>query len=444
MLNTSAERQLASAELRHETARYGVGVGARHVSDAGLPQGELVSNLGSFNGNVNFWDERVTLKGAYDHSLGGAAESVDFPSRSLVGIDYKLSQATTLFSEYEHTDGAQISSDMTRIGMRTTPWQRAQLSSSINQQFSENGPRTFSNLGLTQGWQISERWAMDFGLDQNKTVRGTQLAPQAAATRNIATPLASGALTEDFLASSIASMYRSQDWTFTSRVEHRDAESEKRWTYIGGLYREAIKGHIFSLQANWLTSDAKLRGDTDAALLRFSWAYRPVQSEWIVLDRLELKRDLRHDSLGAFESSRIVNNLNSNWQINTRTQLGVQFGARYVRSTFDGERYSGFSDLYGVDLRRDLSGRFDIGMHGAWLHSWNAGTSDASVGIDLGITVARNMWVSVGYNLVGFDDKDYSASRYTAQGPFIKFRLKVDQDTFKDLSLDSLRPRQKQ
>jgi hypothetical protein len=52
------------------------------------------------------------------------------------------------------------------------------------------------------------------------------------------------------------------------------------------------------------------------------------------------------------------------------------------------------------------------------------------------------MWISVGYNAVGFDDKDYSASRYTAQGPFVKLRMKFDQDTFKDLSLDSLRPNQ--
>jgi hypothetical protein len=358
----------------------------------------------------------------------------------LVGVDFKATQATTLFSEYEHADGAQFSSDMTRVGMRTTPWQRAQLSSSMNQQFSEFGPRVFANLGLTQGWQISDRWAMDLGVDQTKTVRGSELATQASATRNTATPLASGSLTEDFLASSIAAMYKSENWTFTSRVEHRDSDSEQRWAYIGGWYREAIRGHVFSLQANWLTSDARLRGDLDAALLRFSWAYRPVESEWIVLDRLEVKRDARQDILGTLESARVVNNLNSNWQLDTRTQLGVQFGARYVRSTFDGERYAGFSDLYGLDLRRDLSTHLDVGVHGTWMHSWDSGTSDTSAGIDLGITVARNMWISIGYNLVGFDDKDYASSRYTSQGPFVRLRMKFDQDTFKDLSTDSLHP----
>jgi uncharacterized repeat protein (TIGR01451 family) len=440
MLNTDAERQMASAEIRRETERYGVGLGARHVSDAGLPSGDLVSDLASLNGHVNFLNDRVTLKGGHDRSLGGDAESIDYPARSMLGVDYKFSPATTLFSEYEHSDGAQIDTDMTRVGVRTAPWQRAQLTSSVNQQFSEFGPRLFANLGLTQGWQVNERWSLDFGVDQSKTVRGSELVSQANTTRNRNTPLASGSLTEDFFASNVAAMYRSIDWTFTSRIEHRDSDSEQRWNYVGGFYREAIRGHAFSLQANVLTSDAGLRGDQAAALVRMSWAFRPIDSEWIILDRLELKHDTRKDTLGMFESSRVVNNLNTNWQLDPHTQIGIQFGARYVISTFDGERYSGYSDLYGFDARRDLSERFDVGFHGAWLHSWSAGTSDATAGIDLGITVARNMWVSIGYNFTGFDDKDFAATRYTAQGPFVKFRMKVDQDTFKDLNTDSLRP----
>ena len=69
-----------------------------------------------------------------------------------------------------------------------------------------------------------------------------------------------------------------------------------------------------------------------------------------------------------------------------------------------------------------------------------SGVSDVSVGVDVGIALARNVWISVGYNLDGFRDDDFEASRYTAQGPYIKFRMKADQDTFKDLTLGALRP----
>ena len=180
--------------------------------------------------------------------------------------------------------------------------------------------------------------------------------------------------------------------------------------------------------------------DSTEAVGRFAWAFRPDSSRWIVFDRFELKYDARSDAVNDFVSSRIVNNLNANWQLDPKLQLGVQYGVRYVSSTFEGEQYAGVSDIAGFDLRRQLTRRFDLGVHAALLHSWESDVMDHSTGIDVGMTIMKNMWVSVGYNFAGFRDEDFSASRHTAQGPYLKIRIKADQDTFKDLSLDSLRP----
>jgi hypothetical protein len=120
-------------------------------------------------------------------------------------------------------------------------------------------------------------------------------------------------------------------------------------------------------------------------------------------------------------------------------QLGLQYGVRYVASTFEGDQYSGISDLVGADLRRQMTRRFDFGVHAAALHSWESHVMDYSTGVDVGTTLAKNVWISLGYNFAGFRDSDFSASRHTAQGPYIQIRIKADQDTFKDLNLDSLR-----
>jgi hypothetical protein len=294
----------------------------------------------------------------------------------------------------------------------------------------------FANVGLTQGWQLNERWGFDVGVDQSKTVRGNSVQPLDPDV-----PLASGSMTGDFFATFIGALYSSELWTFTSRLEHRDSDEEDRWLATGGFYREPVSGHAFSLASQWFDSDFTNGNQASAADVQLAWAYRPVTSAWILLNRLDLKHESRLDTAGEVESSRIINNFNSNWQLDARTQLGLQLGARHVRSTFDGERYSGLSTLYGLDARRELTHRFDIGVHGTMLSSLKSNVSDASVGVDVGLTVARNMWVSIGYNFAGFEDKDFDAARYTAQGPFIKFRMKADQDTFRDLSLAALRPR---
>ncbi len=444
VLETGAQRDLVSAEVRREMNDYTLGVGARHVADTGLsaspdPDGRRESRQAFVTGSVDLFDDLMTLRASQDLPLGGKNSSVDFPARSVVGLDYHWSASTTFFTEYEHADGEDLDVDMTRVGVRTSPWQRAQIQSSMSQRATEYGPRVFANFGLTQGWQLNERWDFDLGIDQSRTIRGADLEPF-----NANVPLASGTLSNDFMTTFAGAMYRSEFWTFTSRVENRSSDEEDRWVVSGGFYREPVAGHAFSLATQAFDSQSINGSETRASDIQLAWAYRPATSAWIVLDRLDLKQESRSDALGEFESARVINNMNANWQMNPWTQLGLQLGARYVRSTFDDERYGGVSTLYGFDARRDLTNRFDIGAHGTLLNSLDSGVSDASVGVDVGMVVARNIWISIGYNFAGFRDDDFEASRYTAQGPYIKFRMKADQDTFKDLSLDALRPQSRQ
>jgi hypothetical protein len=411
-----------------------VGVGGRHVADVDASGDDRVSDQAFVTGSVDVWDKRVTLRAEGDATLGGNDASVDYPARTLLGVDYHLSGDTTLFAEYEHAEGDQIDADTTRFGMRTRPWERTQVSSSIDTQATEYGPRTFANFGLTQGFVYKDRWAFDVGVDQSHTLRGPDLEPL-----NPNAPLASGSLTEDFLAAFVGASYRHELWQMTSRLEHRDSDTEDRWSSTTGWYREPVEGHAMSVSLQAFDSEGTL-GESTTAVGRFAWAFRPDSSRWIVFDRFELKYDDQQAGLTSTESSRVVNNLHANWQLNPALQLGVQYGARYVASTFEGDRYAGISDILGFDARRQMTRRFDLGVHTAVLHSWESDVMDYSTGFDVGMTVAKNVWISLGYNFAGFRDDDFSASRHTAQGPYLSIRIKADQDTFKDLNLDSLRP----
>ncbi|HUQ11421.1 MAG TPA: OmpA family protein, partial [Steroidobacteraceae bacterium] len=434
VLASDAKRLLASADTNFAMGAYSARVGLRHVADEDASGEERVSDQAFLAGSVDVWNGLVTLRGAHDASLGGRDASVDYPARSLLGVDYNFSDATALFAEYEHAEGRDIETDTTRVGIRTRPWERTQVKSSVSSEVTEYGPRTFANFGLTQGFKWNERWAFDVGVDQTNTLRGPDLEPL-----NPRAPLASGSLTEDFFAAFLGAQYRQELWQLTTRLEHRNSDLEERWSTTTGWYREPVEGHALSVSLQAFDTTALL-SDSTTAIGRLAWAYRPDSSRWIVFDRFELKYDDQASLQAQFESSRVVNNLHANWQLSPAMQLGLQYGIRYVSSTFDGEKYDGISDIAGADLRRKLTRRFDLGAHVAALHSWESNVIDYSTGIDLGTTFAKNVWISVGYNFAGFRDDDFSASRHTAQGPYIKIRIKADQDTFKDLNLDSLRP----
>jgi hypothetical protein len=56
-----------------------------------------------------------------------------------------------------------------------------------------------------------------------------------------------------------------------------------------------------------------------------------------------------------------------------------------------------------------------------------------STGLSFGWNMSRNIWLSIGYNFEGFEDRDFSAAGYTATGPYIRFRMKFDQGTADDI-----------
>ena len=53
--------------------------------------------------------------------------------------------------------------------------------------------------------------------------------------------------------------------------------------------------------------------------------------------------------------------------------------------------------------------------------------------VSVGYNLFKNAWVSAGYNFSGFEDADFSEADYTAQGPFVTFRVKFDQQSVKEM-----------
>lgn len=105
-----------------------------------------------------------------------------------------------------------------------------------------------------------------------------------------------------------------------------------------------------------------------------------------------------------------------------------------VRSEFGTNSFNGYTDLIGFDLRRGLRGRWDVGVNTSIYHSYQSKVIDYGAGLDVGFNLATNMWLTLGYNFVGFHDEDFSQARYTAQGPYLRFSIKADQRTLKDIA----------
>jgi hypothetical protein len=152
-----------------------------------------------------------------------------------------------------------------------------------------------------------------------------------------------------------------------------------------------------------------------------------------VLNRIDLTSEKETGGAFDFDNRKLVNNLNINYKWSPGLQMSLQYGSKYLLDTIDDTKYDGYVDLWGLQLRRDLGTRWDLGLNGRLKSSHETNIVESSYGVELGYQLKTNLWVSLGYNFTGFEDDDFSSADYTSKGPYLKFRYKFDQKTILDL-----------
>jgi uncharacterized repeat protein (TIGR01451 family) len=368
--------------------------------------------------------ERLTLRAGTETGLGKTA-STNYLDRISLGADYKLTEQTKLFVEQEHASGENVSTDMTRAGLSTQPWTGAAMSASLGNQSSLDSGRMYANLGLVQRWQINEFWQADFGMDRAQTLRSTSTPPRDSSV----TP-AYGSLTGDYTAASLGLNYNDSIWGANSRVERRISSADNKLNALFGFQHNLDAGRVLASGFSYSGTQSAI-SQSRSIDVRLSYASRPWDSDWAWLDRLDYVEERTAGMTGSGHARKLVNNYNANWLPGNGTQVALQYGSKYVLDTINGADYRGYTDLIGAELRHDLNQDWDVGGHASVLHSWSAGAARYGVGASLGYMLVDNAWIVVGYNLLGFSDRDFSGSSYRAQGPYVTVRMKIDQDTLK-------------
>ncbi len=430
-LNTGSTRDLGQLQATYQMERISLRAGGRYVSDTD-GAGTQTSSKQLTAGITDKLTERLSVRIDREQNLGKGGNSVDFPTRTSIGADYQISNDTTLSATHEWTQGAQQNTETTRFGVRSQPWNGAQLSTSYEQQFGESGPRSFANFGLQQQWQASDTLSFQAGFDRTQTIRHPGATPL-----NLNAPLASGTTgngsDNDFSAYSLGMTYRPEEWVWSSRVEYRTGSIERKWNLVTDVQGEVFNWmhSAFNLQWNASRQTSGIRAIQGSSSLALAW--RPDYDGLMMLDRLEFAYDKNTDPASSLTSWRYINNLAANWQTSPSLQLGISYGAKWSRENINGLPLSGFTDVIGLQTIYDLNEAWDISLQGGMLHTWHSGQYKPAAGIGIGHRMTDNLWVSVGYNFIGFYDQDFLASEFTRQGLFLRFRFKLDQADLKGL-----------
>jgi uncharacterized repeat protein (TIGR01451 family) len=448
-----AGRGLLEYRDRDRSARAGVTFADDRLADRRSAQSTILQ-LGVSH---RFFDNKLELDAQTELPIAGNDESIDFPARHRIGASYAVNSDVTLVGSYEIADGEHVDARTARIGFDLKPWAGARIALSGNMQnISEYGPRSFAAYGLSQSLVLDKHWTIDFSLDGSKTLGGID----PARVLNPLHPVASGgilgngggfggSLAEDFTAVTAGATFRSGDWSVTGRAEYRNGEDGDRYGFTAAALRQIGEGKALGGAFNWFTAESETGAETRTTNLQVSWAHRPADSRFSFLDKVELREDKISGAVaglpgpigipstisGDARSRRMVNSLAVNFTPKSGSEFSLFWGSRYVSEQYGADDIKGFSNVVGLDLRFDLSDTIDVGVAATARQGIGARTLSYSAGPSIGISPAKNSWLSVGWNVIGFHDRDFEDARYTRSGPYVTMRVKFDQLSLAGLGL---------
>ncbi|RZK00600.1 MAG: DUF11 domain-containing protein [Novosphingobium sp.] len=448
-LDAPGTRTAADARLEYRRQGGAIFVGGQLALDRGMDGKERNSKLLTIGGSQALFDGKVEISGQTQFAPGGDKASTDFPVRHQINAAWRVKDGIRLLGGYEIAKGDDYTAHTARVGFDVAPWTGAKLTSTLNQQaVAEDGRRTFAQYGLSQSLPLGAHWTIDASLDASNTVSG-KVSKNAAIGAFQPIGVGSGFAGQndagDFTAVTLGATYRAARWSWNGRVEYRRGDKDNRWNLTTSVLRSLGEGK--TLAAGLRYSRLRQRDGATGSSLNadLALALRPLDSRWSLLERLEFRSDKADagitagnalgisTGIGGFQSTlRVVNNLAVNYRSGAEGdghgfEATLYYGSKWVRGSFGDDDYTGYVDVIGFDLRKDLGRRFDIGVQGSMQHAWNRGAKAFSFGPSAGFSPGGNLWVSAGYNVAGYRDRDFENDRYTRQGAYLTMRLKFDQ-----------------
>lgn len=200
---------------------------------------------------------------------------------------------------------------------------------------------------------------------------------------------------------------------------------DRDWTVLARNYLLYTRNHD--------NSSGAAMGSSLQERAQLGFAWRPVDNNRVNgLARYEFK-NVRDDAQSTGESytAHIVSahldyHPSRPWWMTGRVAAKTNHERRLPQGQ---QTYNAW--LLGGRVVYDISENWDIGILASWLHSPQGGTSQYARGIEAGYLVKENLWLSLGYNLTGFSERDLNGADYTAKGVYLRLRFKFDENLFK-------------
>ena len=270
-------------------------------------------------------------------------------------------------------------------------------------------------LGLRNLWTIAEGVRANTSFERVKVLSGNASNESIAVT---------GAI----------EVNRHPRWSGNARLELRHGEDSDGLLSTLGLAYKIDESWTF-LGKNTLAANRSNAARTMRVteVLQSGVAYRALESIGVNgLAKYEYKLE-RDDGIADLKRGVHAVSVNANWQIRRDTVLSARYAAKLATDRSGGLSSRTVSHLVAARATYEINADWDIGATAQALFDRDTRGRQYAAGVEAGYQLQKNMWVSAGYNLLGFKERDLAGADATAKGLFARLRMKFDENTLQGL-----------
>ena len=214
-------------------------------------------------------------------------------------------------------------------------------------------------------------------------------------------------------------------WAGRTNLEWREESASQSWYHSLAFAYRVDDDWSLSVQNRLSVVDAKNNTeDKRENRLRTGFAYRPVDNNrFSTLGWYERIRET-----GTDKNRKHLWSLASSYQQSSKLTLNGRYAGKKTRQTVGQTTGKSLLQQLSARVTYDFADRYDVSVTGAALFEGAFKRPLYSAGVELGYLMGKNVWLSVGYNFLGYDEEDLGAGHH--EGGYFRIRMKFDEGLF--------------
>ncbi len=342
-----------------------------------------------------------------------------------VGGTYQVAPQTKIYGTYQTSNS--LSGDyalnpsqqnqLTSIGIDTTYMQDGKLFDEYRVGDGIDGRTAEAALGLRNLWTLAP------GLGVSTSVQ--EIHPISGVVTDTATALTAG-----------VQYTANPDWKGSTKVEWSKSDTAETWlSSVGAAVK--LNPDVTGLARAVYNEQLGLGATVGSVYLRqgqVGVAFRPVDNDvWNALAWIEYKRSF-NSTLGTgldIDESADIFSTHVNYQVDADWVINGRYGIKRAVDYAGGINTPYTAQIIGARSVWDLNAHWDAGLSYFIETGELFASHQQAVGGEIGYLVMQNVWLSIGYNILGFTDPDLTSEDYTQRAFYLRLRIKFDENLFK-------------